>query len=91
MRPDLVTLTEVKLFLRIDADEEDALLAMLIGAATEAALDIADRWDRNTETPDRLKLAVLAHVARSYSNREDGADAPPSAARLIEPLRTLDI
>lgn len=91
MQADLISFEEVKLFLRLDDDEEDALLATLIGAATEAVLDYADNWDQTTEVPDRLKLAVLMHVARAYTNREDGADAPPSAGRLLFPLRKLDL
>lgn len=88
---DLVTLDEVKLFCRLDGTFEDSVLAILIGAATEAALAIADEWDRTGEVPARLKLAVLMHVAQAYDAREDGAGVPPGSTRLLMPLRKLDV
>lgn len=38
----IVTLDEVKLFLRVTQDDEDAIIELLIGAATETALRLAD-------------------------------------------------
>lgn len=89
--PDIVTLTEAKAYLRVDADDEDDLLHLLIGAATEAALQLADGYDPAEEAPLTLKLAILVHVTRAFDNREEGADAPPSAVRLLSPLRVLEI
>lgn len=91
MANEIVTLAEVKSYLRVDHDDEDALIALLIGAATEAALRLADSYNPADEPPLSLKLAILVHVARAYDNREDAADTPPSAARLLSPLRQLDV
>lgn len=91
MTLNLVTLQEAKQFCRIDGDEEDAVLTVLIGAASAAAIDHANGWTPTAEVPDRIKLAVLSHIARAYTDREDGADAPQSAGRLLFPLRKLDV
>lgn len=91
MPNDIVTLAEVKGYLRVEHSDEDATIALLIGAATEAALRLADIYDPEQEPPLSLKLAILVHVARAYDNREDAADTPPSAVRLLSPLRQLDV
>lgn len=89
---DVVTLEETKLYLRVDHDFEDTTIAILIAAATEAALDYADAHDPLLAEPSaRLKLAILTHVARAFSEREDGADTPASSVRLMQPLRDLEI
>lgn len=90
MTPELVTLEEAKLFCRISNDEEDAIVTLLITAATDAIVDFADAWTPSDPAPARIKLAILAHVARAYDDR-DGADIPASVARLVFPLRRLDV
>ncbi len=90
MTPEVVTLEETKLFLRVDADDEDATIRLLIDAATEAALRFANSVDP-AAPPASLKVAILTHVARSFDNRENHADMPVSAERLLAPLRRLDI
>ena len=89
--PDIVTLDEVKAYLRVLHDDEDSTIELLIGAATEAALRLADSHDPDDEPSLTLKLAIMVHVARAFDNREDAADAPPSAVRLLSPMRVLDL
>lgn len=90
MTPEIVTLAETKLFLRVDSDEEDTTIQMLIDAATEAALRFANSIDPAAPPPS-LKIAILTHVCRAFDNRDDHADMPVSAERLLAPLRRLDI
>lgn len=85
---DIVTLEEAKLFCRIDHDIEDPLVTLLIAAATDAVIEYADLW---LSDEARIKLAILCHVARIYDERQDGADLPEAAARLIHPLRRLSV
>lgn len=67
---DLVTLSEAKDFLRVDGTADDATLAILIAAASEAVTGLADTWDGTGETPERLRLAALMLVADWFANRE---------------------
>lgn len=89
--PEIVTLDDVKDFVRIDGDEEDDLLVLLIEAASETVATHADNWNGQEPVPARIKLAVLTHVASAYTERRDGTDMPASAARLLNPLRRLEI
>lgn len=91
MTLEIVTLAEAKTFLRVDGNDDDATITLLIEAATETALSLAERYDPTTPAPASLKLAILVHVARAFDNREDAADTPPSAARLMARYRQLEI
>lgn len=90
--PDIVTLEEAKAFIRFTYDREDALIEMLIAAATEAALAVADTFDPDGDEPPpaRLKLAILTHVSKAFCEREDAAP-PAGNAMLIAPLRTVEL
>lgn len=62
-----MNLDDIKLYLRIDGDEEDSLLISLI-AASEIYLKNAAGIDVD-ETNDLHKLAVNLLVSNSYENR----------------------
>lgn len=62
-----MNLDDIKLYLRIDGDEEDSLLISLI-AASEIYLKNATGIDVD-ETNDLHKLAVNLLVSNSYENR----------------------
>lgn len=85
----LVTLEEAKAWLRILDDYEDQLIRLLIAAASDACAEYADGWDGQGDTPPRLKLAVLAHVAAAFDSRET-VDLPAAAQNLARPFRELD-
>lgn len=87
---DLVTLSEAKLYLRMDADDENSTIAILIAAASDAVLDVANDWDGEGDVPDRLKLAVLARVAIAFDER---TDVSPGTGEMpmLTPLRTLEV
>ncbi|OYY70350.1 head-tail connector protein [Sphingomonas sp. 28-63-12] len=89
--PEIVTLYQTKEFLRVIADDEDGMIMDLIVAATEAVLTVADGFNPEGEPSARIRLAIMTHVAQAYLNREDGADLPKSAARLVHPLRSLTV
>jgi hypothetical protein len=89
--PEIVTLAEAKAYLRVDGTEDDAVVQSILDAATEAALAYADTFDPEVdETPARLKLAILGHIAVAYDQREN-VDTPTASLGLARPLRTLDI
>ncbi|MBH0114207.1 phage gp6-like head-tail connector protein [Novosphingobium sp. YJ-S2-02] len=87
---DLVTLAEAKLWLRIDGDDEDSTILLLIAAASEAVLTTADGWDGTGEVPARLKLACLARIAVSDQDRAN-VSAGTGEDRLVQPFRALDV
>ncbi|MFA7586321.1 MAG: head-tail connector protein [Novosphingobium sp.] len=87
---DLVTQAEAKLWLRVDGDDEDGTIALLIAAASESVLDVATGWDGEGDVPDRLKLACLARVAQSFDNRTS-IEAGKGELPMLTPLRTLEV
>lgn len=69
----LVTLQEAKEYLRVDAEDEDALILGFIGAAQEICMDVA-RVSEESDLADDLenaKAAVLYTVAYLYEHREE--------------------
>lgn len=84
---DLVTLDEAKGFLRVDSTHEDATIALMIGAASEAVLAHADAFDPLAPVPFRMKVATLARVAVMFDERT--VEEPKGETRLLAPLRVL--
>lgn len=69
----LVTLPETKEYLRVDAEDEDALILGLIGAAQEICMDVARVSEESdfSEDLENAKAAVLYTVAYLYEHREE--------------------
>jgi len=74
-----ITLAEAKAFLRVTDDAEDALIQLLIAAATER-VELAVGMVLTDPAPSPLRLAILMLVAHGHEHRE--GEAP---AALIEP------
>ena len=72
----MLTLAETKLHLRVDHDDEDALIASLIDTATAAAADYLNMpLDQMTATvPSPIKSAAMLMVNDLYLNREAQGD-----------------
>lgn len=87
---DLVTLSEAKTYLRVDHNDDDTTIALLVAAASDAVRDVATDWDGEGDVPDRIKVAVLSRVAITYDER---TSVEPSAGELgmLTPLRTLEV
>ena len=84
----LVTLDEVKLWLRIDGNEDDALLNLLIGGAEQYLLDATGRtWPPDNHT---AKICALAIIADNFENREvtsnDKLSVRPAIQSMINQL-----
>lgn len=69
----IVTLEEVKEYLRVDYDDEDKLLGGLLQAAHKICMDVAritDEADFSKEA-EQSKTAVMYTVAYLYEHREE--------------------
>ncbi len=60
-------LQQVKQFLRVDFDDDDSYIILLIDVAKEYIIDAVGKYD---ETSARYKLLLLNIVSTLYENRE---------------------
>lgn len=68
----IISLEEMKNYLRIDFDDDDALLENLILSSERLCMDIARIKSRTVfEKKDTAKIAVMYAVAYQYEHRED--------------------
>ena len=67
-----VTLEEMKNYLRVDYDEDDALIESIIGASERLCMDVA-RMDSMEEfsAVENARIAVLYAEAYLYEHREE--------------------
>lgn len=61
-----MTLQEVKDYLRIDGDEDDGILPLMMQAAEEFVTEAVGKYD---ETKARAKMLYLAAMQDIYENR----------------------
>jgi Phage gp6-like head-tail connector protein len=87
---DLVTIEEAKKFLRVDSDDDNTTIALLISSASDAVRDVATDWDGEGDVPDRIKLAVLSRIAITYDERTS-VEAGAGETVMLTPLRTLEV
>ena len=66
----ILTVDEVKNHLRIQYDEEDALIEKLIAQAQAAAEDFC-RVQFGDDAPEPVRLAVLLMVSHYFENRDN--------------------
>lgn len=88
----MVTLTETKLHLRVDENDEDAAIQSMIDAAQAAALDYLNLEVLPSAAP--VHAAVLMLVGSLYMNRESQSDRPIIEnrlyTRLLDPYRVME-
>ena len=89
----MLTLAETKLHLRVDHDDEDALIAALMATATAACADYLnmEAADLVGAVPAPIKSAALLLVNDLYANREAQSDRQfyknPTFENLLNPYR----
>ena len=68
----VVTLNEMKNYLRVDYDEDDALIESIIGASERLCMDVA-RMDSLEEfsAVENARISVLYAAAYLYEHREE--------------------
>ena len=81
----IVTLAEAKEYLRVDTDDEDALITTLLAAAQKLCEDVTRLETAEFETAGEVaKIAVLFALGTLYQNREDN-----DPSELSKSLRSL--
>ena len=89
----MLTLTETKLHLRVDHDDEDVLIEALMATATAACADFLNMpaADLVVAVPAPIKSAALLLVGALYEQRESQGDRPynknPAFEMLLAPYR----
>ncbi len=89
----MLTLAETKLHLRVDHDDEDALIAALMATATAACADYLnmEAADLVVAVPAPVKSAALLLVGALYEQRESQGDRQfyknPAFEALLNPYR----
>lgn len=69
----IVSVEEMKNYLRVDFDEDDTLLEHLILASERLCMDIVRTEDADAFAEDQnSRIAVMYAVAYQYEHREDG-------------------
>lgn len=85
-----ITLEEVKVYLRIDSDAEDALLERLMTTAYAVVAGAVDNYAFIAQLkPDCEKLGdmiQLALIADFYENRVLEGESPQSYSRIVETM-----
>lgn len=68
----IVTLKEMKQYLRVDYSDDDKILRDLINAAQQICMSVARKEDEKSFKADRnAKIAVMYAVAYLYEQREE--------------------
>lgn len=68
----IVTLDEMKQYLRVDFPDDDSLIAYLLSSAEKICMDVMRTDDANAlKCEPNAKTAVLYTVAYLYEHRED--------------------
>lgn len=66
----LVTREEARLYLKLDTEEDDAVLDVLLPASEQLCLDIL-RQEKAEEVDGTVKIAVLYALGYLYEHREE--------------------
>ena len=66
----LVTKEEARLYLKLDTEEDDAVLDVLLPASEQLCLDIL-RQEKAEEVDGTVKIAVLYALGYLYEHREE--------------------
>ena len=85
-----ITLADVKVYLRIDSDVEDALLNKLMAVSSAILKGAVDNYDLLISLKPQLEekgdMVQLTLIADLYENRNLEGQAPQSYSRIVETM-----
>lgn len=87
MQPTVITAEEVKLWCRVDADDEDSTFDLLIRSAQEQAEAYTGRILTPETCPQGIKAAIAVFVADLFRNREGQTVGEKAFYRILNPYR----
>lgn len=67
----IVTLDEMKMYLRVDSKEEDALITQLMESAEKLCMDVLREDEETLTKSQNAKTAILYTTAYFYEHREE--------------------
>ncbi len=85
----MLKVEEIKLFLRIDNDEEDKLLSSLLSTSVELVEGVIRQSLTNFDPiPETIRQALLYCISTMYENRQGGKDGiqVPEMLELVKRL-----
>jgi len=91
METTVITAEEVKEWVRIDDDADDATIDLLIRAAQEAASRYTGLFLDPLTCPAGIKQAIAVFVADLYANREGQTVGDKTFIRLLNPYRVVSL
>ncbi|MES2101666.1 MAG: head-tail connector protein [Pseudomonadota bacterium] len=91
----MIDLTEAKLHLRVDIEDDDTAIQTMIDAATAATLDFLNLDEFGVGgMPEPVKCATLLLIGDLYENRERQGDKAlyrnDTYERLLNPYRVME-
>ena len=85
-----MTLSDVKLYLRVDGNAEDTLITQLMSVAdgymSDAVTNYSANYSKDDEYTARADMAKLAIIADLYENRN--VETPQSFSRTVQSIIT---
>lgn len=91
MQPTVITAEEVKLWCRVETDEEDSTFDLLIRSAQEQAEAYTGRILNPETCPQGIKAAIVVFVADLFRNREGQTVGEKAFYRLLNPYRVAGV
>jgi uncharacterized phage protein (predicted DNA packaging) len=85
----LITVQDVKAWCRIDSDDEDAILQLMIAAASAEAIAYTGLILTADNTPAVLRQAIAVRAADLYANREGQLKGSATFHALLAPYRVV--
>ena len=84
-----ISLTEAKIFLRVEYTDEDQYIGSLIKTAREMCESYMRKQIDTANCPERVRQAMLLIVGHFYENRETDTnkELPQTVYNLLRPLR----
>ena len=67
----LVSLEEMKLYLRVDSETEDTLILQLLESAEKVCQDVIRADEETLKKSNNAKTAIMYTTAYSYEHREE--------------------